>query len=659
MNKTLPTPILIISSLLFFATHSIFSHSDSLDFEDKDGDGYGIQINGGGLDVTNFRNTSDPDDYDPSIHPAAEDISVDGVDQNGDGIDGPALDQYGGFRGEVPGFNRSQSEITGFFRTQKIGNRWWFITPEGNPFFMNTGAGRLAANEVKIQTFVQSYQAHGFNTVGQFDVNHWQEDTSTVDGNRFHLHWSDFPENMPFYVTLYNFFTEEGTRNPRDFFSNEWINDVTEYYTEMISRFSDMPRVIGYAYSVEPKWFTGHAKTSHLFDDYMAFAADAPGKVALVDFLTRRYNNDIDQFNQDWDTNLVAFNELYSLAAVGPKPIIRSPQGLHNEIDFSVYINGFIRGLIQGLWSRKAFLSEEQLKVKTDFMVFLAQHHYKTLHDLIRELAPNQLILGDHQLSISGTKGLVEVVSKYSDVYSLNSYPLNFWSQAFMQTTNFLAAGGHTDDLMSTGFGTDVVSDVMALIGDKPLIIEFGIAGDEGPHNGSQPGAFAVVPKQRDRAEFAEKTYDLFLQTDQVIGIQYYAFGDQAANPTPEDFNENFQFGLINEQGEVYTEFANRYKELNQWWLTRLQTSNHKGLATLGAPTIRTGMNTGSIQRIEPIKNTWEWSIWFTEAFIKQDCYTLGKSFELVVNVIKQLVDSEASWNRTARDYWGPHICGY
>ena len=39
----------------------------------------------------------------------------------------PATDQYGGWKSE-------SYEATGFFRTQKVGDRWWLVDPEGHPY---------------------------------------------------------------------------------------------------------------------------------------------------------------------------------------------------------------------------------------------------------------------------------------------------------------------------------------------------------------------------------------------------------------------------------------------------------------------------------------------------------------------------------------------
>lgn len=124
---------LIIVSISFFPIPVNANYPSTFPlshFEDKDGDGYGVSINGEGISIFNLRQTSDSDDTDETINPAAPDLTIDGIDQNGDGIDGPAFDEYGGWTG-------MQLAATGNFRVEKIDQKWWFVTPEGHPFYFN------------------------------------------------------------------------------------------------------------------------------------------------------------------------------------------------------------------------------------------------------------------------------------------------------------------------------------------------------------------------------------------------------------------------------------------------------------------------------------------------------------------------------------------
>ncbi|MGH9710688.1 MAG: hypothetical protein ACRD37_09080, partial [Candidatus Acidiferrales bacterium] len=87
------------------------------------------------------------------------------------------LDKYGGLR------SLKCAKSTGYFHTEKIGNRWWFCTPSGNAFFMQGvdvvdqigGSGYPAVINAKygsIQTWAkeanQRLLSWGFNSLGTY-----------------------------------------------------------------------------------------------------------------------------------------------------------------------------------------------------------------------------------------------------------------------------------------------------------------------------------------------------------------------------------------------------------------------------------------------------------------------------------------------------------
>ena len=51
------------------------------------------------------------------------------------------LDRFGGYK-------PIRSEATGFFRVEKIGPRWWFITPEGHAF-VSRGVNHMTSTALK------------------------------------------------------------------------------------------------------------------------------------------------------------------------------------------------------------------------------------------------------------------------------------------------------------------------------------------------------------------------------------------------------------------------------------------------------------------------------------------------------------------------------
>ncbi|MGH9669308.1 MAG: hypothetical protein ACRD3A_04270 [Terriglobales bacterium] len=90
----------------------------------------------------------------------------------------PKRDRYGGVKQRV-------MEAPGYFRTQKVGNRWMLVTPEGNPFWMagvyvvdfrdggKTASDAFAARyggdwEKFSERAVRRLREWGFNTLGEY-----------------------------------------------------------------------------------------------------------------------------------------------------------------------------------------------------------------------------------------------------------------------------------------------------------------------------------------------------------------------------------------------------------------------------------------------------------------------------------------------------------
>ncbi len=615
---------------------------DNPRYKDDDKDGYSVSIDGSGIDALALRETSDPDDQNPFISPVADDLTMDGIDQNGDGIDGNAFDQYGGWIG-------MQLEATGNFRVEKIGNRWWFVTPEGHPFFMNASAQKGLINQDG-ETYAQMAQQYGFNTIGIHDL-HDVSASNGVDINEGYTS-KHFPGTTPFFLRLsVPLMNQDGVI---DFFTAEWENTMLQRVLPLLERFNNNPRLLGYIYHIEPHWFPDHKRPVHVFDDYIRFDAQAPGKLFLVEFIREYYEDNILEFNRQWDQNLDNFDEIAGLKWLGPESFFKieaQPGGGINSYNISNLLTGFMKGLFFSFFDTEKLLSEHQAQFKNRFAGAVARQYYKSIYDVVKNNSPH-LILGHQQIVISGSSEVVKVAAEYSDVCSTNPFPESFWAHAFAQTLLLLSSGGHSNVLMSTGFGTDLVSDQMELVGDKPFILEFGVVGDNTSHPNSVPGNFAVLPDQKTRSEFVEHTYNLYLQSNQVIGIQYYSWGDQPVGGEG-GFVENNQFGLVNVDGQLYEEFSNRIKELNNWWLLRLQTSHQEVSGVLEPLYTSSGKSTGSIHRLQKIRNFSEWSSWMTTAWFKQDYYTMAKSNEIWTNKARQLINPDAPHIKWAQRLYG------
>jgi len=160
------------------------------------------------------------------------------------------LDQYGGWK-------KVKHQGTGFFRLEKIDDRWWFIDPEGHPFLS------LGINHIKVSVLQEDYNRHVFTekygNAAEFykhvfhDLKDWGFNTL---GN---YNDEEIPQKIPF-VHLFRFlnisgylaswkFREEFSALPYeyfpDIFSEPWREECEKKVAAACLEFRDNPFLIG------------------------------------------------------------------------------------------------------------------------------------------------------------------------------------------------------------------------------------------------------------------------------------------------------------------------------------------------------------------------------------------------------------------------------
>jgi len=118
----------------------------------------------------------------------------------------PKRDRYGGVKQKV-------AQGSGYFRTQKVGQRWMLVTPEGNPFWMagvyvvdwrdggktaaDAFASRYGGDWEKFSVHaVRRVRSWGFNTLGEYSASHALPIPT-------HCNPRGNPEKMPFVRILH------------------------------------------------------------------------------------------------------------------------------------------------------------------------------------------------------------------------------------------------------------------------------------------------------------------------------------------------------------------------------------------------------------------------------------------------------------------------
>ena len=170
--------------------------------------------------------------------------------QESNAAEATTLDRYGGIESV-------RSQGLGFFRVEKIGGRWWIVTPEGHGF-ISAGVNHVDYKRDYSSDFVRftvrSLKDWGFNTIG------WSQEVmqnSQADSTMVHSPgWGPkqyAQARMP-YVHLIRFTDMEHYVHPTfpDVFGDEWARKCDLLCRQVCVKLHNDPFLIGYCYSDTP-----------------------------------------------------------------------------------------------------------------------------------------------------------------------------------------------------------------------------------------------------------------------------------------------------------------------------------------------------------------------------------------------------------------------
>lgn len=181
------------------------------------------------------------------------------------------LDVYGGWTG-------LKGTRTGFFHVEKLGERWWFITPEGNAYFM------LEMGWAEREEDVPRLKSWGFNASEKGTGMPY-----AVNVNFFRLDTRPYPvaalPGLPPWVTF------------PDVFDPEWPQQCATQAERVLGPIKDDPMLLGY-FMVNEMSLVGW------YEAIMRTDRDAPSRTAFIEVAREYYADKPDAFAKDW----AAFN---------------------------------------------------------------------------------------------------------------------------------------------------------------------------------------------------------------------------------------------------------------------------------------------------------------------------------------------------------------
>jgi hypothetical protein len=427
-------------------------------------------------------------------------------------------DRYGGFR------DGPQLEATGFFRTQKVNDKWWLVDPDGHVFFSHGidcvrmfDATPIEERESWFEAFpgskaeFQDFLSNGYALKGHY-ANRSPRCFSFFGANLLRKYGPDWRQVYPEVIhrrlrswglnTIANW-SDEGTRLMR-----------RTAYTDAVG--SPRARMIE---GSEGYW----GKFPDVFDPGFAEGmrrsmAQKPGKSANDPWCIGYFSDN----EMSWGDELAL-----GLGALRSPPAQAAKQVFVDDLEARYGAIGKLNqawGTAHASWDalRQSRETPDKTKARADLASFttkLAEQYFRTVREAIKAVAPHQLYLGCRFAWVNDRAAAA--AAKYCDVVSYNLYHRG--------VAEFQFNGG----------------------ADVPLIIgEFHCGAlDRGMFH---PGLVSV-PDQAARAQLYQDYVRGALRHPQFVGTHWFQWGDEPTTGRVYD-EENYQIGFVDVADTPYRE---------------------------------------------------------------------------------------------------------
>lgn len=408
-----------------------------------------------------------------------------------------------------------------FITVKKVDNRWYLISPDGQPFiskgvnhinykgdldyvtqeniYTDTLDKKYESKEAWAEATYKRMKKFGLNTIGA---------------------WSSLNElkrdDIYFIGMVYLARTDWDTGGIDDYFSKEFEEHANKTFLKTLSRYNykEEKNLIGYCIDNELRWGIDWRSYKSIVFDYLNFDEEAAGKKAVIDFLKVYYDNDIRQLNHDWFKSFKSWDQAYK--------------------DTNYTIN-----------------THSGKKAESELLYFIADVYYKKAREIILKHDPNHMIIGNRFIGAVTPKEVLRAAGKYLDIITVNYYKL------IMGLEN-----GIPDLLGYTS--TDNYLEEFFKITDKPLLItETGFRGVAKNAPSTRP---FIYPRYFSQKKRGQVTYDFLfelLSKNYIVGYHLFQWFDQPINGRNHPDRENNNWGFVDIYDNEYENYTYYIKKLN------------------------------------------------------------------------------------------------
>ncbi len=435
--------------------------------------------------------------------------------------DAPQVDRFGGRK------DLRLSEPAKFFHVRSDGQRWWFVTPEGNAFLAPGVCHVNSSGDYAPKLGTHPYHDNILAKYGSID--RWAQ----VAGQRLRdwgfttlAAWcsEELRGQFPYTIELGMSGGLWGKGAP-DVFSEQFKKHVDQRAANAARTAAD-PFLLGYYLDNELPWAPDWRTLPEVFQCYVTLPTQSSGKQKLVEFFRQRYQT-TEALARVWTVNAKDWSDLAAATSLIPRDAARAKE------------------------DREAFT------------LLVARQYFKETTEAIRRNDPNHLILGCRFVWRTVPKVVVQACGEACDVVSINYYEVGPIGKAL---------------LASVQPGVDWFSpdpsfrEFHQLTGKPLMITEFGFRAEDSGMPNTYPPGWLVQPTVKDQKRRAEK-YRHYVTTwigsPYFVGYHWFEYADE---PKTGRFDgENGNYGLVNIDDEPYAEFVGVVRDVNRkaWDLHR------------------------------------------------------------------------------------------
>jgi hypothetical protein len=392
-----------------------------------------------------------------------------------------------------------------FFTIDWKENKAWFQTPLGDPF-LSMGVNAIAD---------QSYRAPNddyYNPVKnqyQGDIAAWDKVVlQRLKAWKFNSlgAWCDdslLSQKVPYTFMTYIARGSDWDRVLDNVFSPDFETQVRQKAVTF-ARFKNDPYLIGYFLDNELPWWgqTGWRAEGQktLLEKYAGSFLDESAQAALVGFFKDRYQNNIQAFNDAWDTSYASFESLGDPLTIQVK-------------------------------------TRQQKSDANAWAGVVADRYFSVTTRALRTVDPNHLILGVRFAGETPWE-VVEACGKYCDVVSVNQYQKS----------------GHIDKTLLDDFY--VKSGKPILLSEYSFSALQNQSGDPDTH-----GADVTVSTQKERAQLIDSFVKEALSLPYLVGLHWFEWADES--PRGRFDGEDQNYGLVDLKDAPYALVTQEHAKLN------------------------------------------------------------------------------------------------